>query len=73
MDRCFIVRPFTASAGGACKILTQDLEYDELFMGTSIMGEMLLREGWSEQGEVDFLNGERGRVYVRSLTKRRKA
>lgn len=54
-------------------ILTRALEYDELFMSTSIPGEMLLREDWGEQGEVDFLNGERGRVYVRALTGRRKA
>jgi GNAT superfamily N-acetyltransferase len=53
--------------------LTQALDYDELFMSTSILGEMLLREGWSDRGEVDFLNGERGRVYVRALTGRRRA
>ena len=53
--------------------ITQNLNYDELFMSTAILGEMLLREGWSEQGEVDFLNGERGRVYVRSLARTRNA
>jgi GNAT superfamily N-acetyltransferase len=53
--------------------LARDLGFEELFISTSILGETLLREGWSARGETEFLNKERGRVYVRSLTARRKS
>jgi GNAT superfamily N-acetyltransferase len=53
--------------------LARDLGCDELFVSTSILGEMLLRRGWTERGETEFLNKERGRVYVRSLTARRQS
>lgn len=52
--------------------LALGLRYDELFMSTAVLGEMLVRKGWNERGEVEFLNNERGRVYVCSLTARRK-
>jgi GNAT superfamily N-acetyltransferase len=48
--------------------LANELGYDELFISTSILGEFLQRKGWREKGDVDFMNGERGKVYVRSLT-----
>lgn len=48
--------------------MARDLGHDELFLSTSTLGEMLLRKGWKEIGEVDFLNNERGRLYLRSLT-----
>jgi hypothetical protein len=32
--------------------------------------DLLARTGWQEKGEVEFLNGEQGKVYVRNLTKR---
>ena len=56
----------------AAERLALGLRYDELFISTAVLGEMLVRKGWSERGEVDFLNNERGRVYVCSLTARRK-
>ena len=52
--------------------VARDFGYDELYMSTSILGEMLVRKGWSERGKVEFLNNERGGVYVCSLTARRK-
>lgn len=48
--------------------LAQNLGYDEVFLSTSILGAALARRGWRERGEIDFLNGERGRVYLRQLT-----
>jgi GNAT superfamily N-acetyltransferase len=51
----------------AAETLTRELGYDELFMSTSILGEWLKRKGWQEEDDVQFLNGERGRVYVRTL------
>lgn len=45
-----------------------ELGYDELFMSTSILGEFLKREGWLEKDDVEFMNSERGKVYVRSLS-----
>jgi len=48
--------------------LAHDLGYDELFMSTTILGELLQRRGWQEGGAVEFLNAERGKVYVRNFT-----
>ena len=45
-----------------------ELGYDELFMSTSILGEFLKHEGWLEKDDVEFMNSERGKVYVRSLS-----
>jgi GNAT superfamily N-acetyltransferase len=53
----------------AAKRLATDLRYDELFISTSVLGELLQRKGWLEKGDVEFLNEERGKVYVRNLTK----
>ena len=48
--------------------LAQDLGYDEVFLSTSMLGAALARRGWRERGETEFLNGARGKVYVRRLT-----
>jgi GNAT superfamily N-acetyltransferase len=48
--------------------LASELGYDELFISTSIPGGWLRRNGWRERGDVRFMNGERGKVYVRSLS-----
>ena len=48
--------------------LAKDFGYDELFMSTSILGEFLQREGWREKRDVEFMNKERGKVYVHSLS-----
>jgi GNAT superfamily N-acetyltransferase len=44
--------------------LGRDLGYDELFMSTTILGELVQRRGWQEQGAVEFFNDERGKLYV---------
>lgn len=51
----------------AAERVARDLGYDELFMSTTILGEMLVRKGWIEKGEVRFLNDETGKLYSRSL------
>lgn len=53
----------------AAERLATELRYDELFISTSVLGELLQRKGWLENGDVKFLNEERGKVYVRNLTK----
>jgi hypothetical protein len=40
----------------------------ELFTSTSIVGGLLRRNGWQEKDDVQFLNGERGKVDMRTLT-----
>lgn len=54
-----------ASAEG----LARKLGYRELYTSTAILGESLRRRGWQEQLDVEFLNGEQGKVYRRELTK----
>ena len=48
--------------------LANELGYDALFMSTSILGGFLQREGWQEKGDVEFMNNERGKVYMQSLS-----
>lgn len=48
--------------------LARDLGYDELFISTSVLQSLLRRRGWQEKGDIEFLNQERGKVFVRSLT-----
>lgn len=48
--------------------LAGNLGYGQLFMSTSVLGAFLQRRGWQECGDVDFLNNERGKAYVRKLT-----
>jgi GNAT superfamily N-acetyltransferase len=49
--------------------LAGQLGYDELFMSTSVLQVLLQRNGWQQTGDVEFLNNERGKVFVRHLTK----
>ena len=48
--------------------LAGDLGYEELFMSTTVLGELARRRGWQEQSDVEFLDSERGSLYVRNLT-----
>ena len=48
--------------------LARDLGHDKLFMSTTILGEHLKRRGWKEQGDVEFFNNERGKMYACALT-----
>ena len=47
--------------------LARELGYDQLFISTSLLRDLLQRRGWQEQGDVEFLNKERGKVFVRNL------
>ena len=53
---------------GHAERLARQLRHDEIYMGTSVLQALLHRKGWQESGEVEFLNNERGRVFVRNLT-----
>ena len=52
----------------AAERAARDLGYDELFMSTSILGDVLVRKGWIDKGEVRFLDDERGKLYCRPLS-----
>ena len=54
----------------AAERLAAELGHDELFISTSVLGELLHSKGWQERGDVEFLNGKRGKVHVRQLTRR---
>jgi GNAT superfamily N-acetyltransferase len=43
----------------AAERLALGLRYDELFISTAVLGEVLVRKGWSERGHIEFLNNER--------------
>jgi GNAT superfamily N-acetyltransferase len=69
-----LVAPDTRGRGVAGALLAsterlaRKLGYRELYTSTSILGELLLRQRWQERDDVEFLNGERGKVYMRILT-----
>ncbi len=43
------------------------LGYSRVYMSTTILGELLNRMGWGKLGEVEFMNNERGWIYVRDF------
>jgi GNAT superfamily N-acetyltransferase len=47
--------------------LARELGYDQLFISTSVLQDPLRRRGWQEKGDVEFLNTESGKVFVRNL------
>ena len=53
---------------GYAEDLARSLGHDELFMNTTLLSELLRREGWQERGTAEFLNAQRGKAYVRNLT-----
>lgn len=53
---------------GTLERLARQLGYDEIFISTSILQSLLRRQGWQKRGEVEFLDNERGQVFVRNLT-----
>ena len=52
---------------GAAENLAKKLGYSSLYLSTTVLGELLLRRGWSQLGDVRFLNNERGTVYSLEL------
>ena len=52
---------------GYAEHLARQLGHDEIYMGTSVLLAMLQGKGWQESGDVEFLNNERGRVFMRKL------
>ena len=51
----------------AAESLSQEFGYDRLYISTSVLGNLLLRRGWSNYGEVEFLNRAHGSIYVRKF------
>ena len=51
--------------------MNSELGYDELFISTSILHGMLRRQGWQEYGDVEFLDNEQGKIFVRNLKTRK--
>lgn len=47
--------------------LARELGYDQLFISTSNLQDLLRRRSWQEKGDVEFLNKEKGKVFVRNL------
>ena len=47
--------------------LARDLDYDRLYVSTSILGGLLERMGWRTMGDVEFLNAECGLIYMCDL------
>ncbi len=52
---------------GAAERLARQLEYRQLFISTSVLGDLLTRLGWKAMGDVQFLNAEQGVIYVLDL------
>ena len=51
----------------SAKDLARDLAYQQLFLSTAVLGDLLERTGWRATGEIEFLNGEHGVIYVCDL------
>ncbi len=47
--------------------LARTLGYSRVYMSTTVLGDLLERMGWHKLGEVEFLNTERGLIYVRDF------
>ena len=43
------------------------LGYQQLYISTTVLHSLLQRLGWRVIGDVEFLNDERGSIYVREL------
>jgi GNAT superfamily N-acetyltransferase len=47
--------------------LAKALGYSQVFISTIVLGDLLLRMGWHSQGQVEFVSGETGAVFVKNL------
>ena len=47
--------------------LARDLGYDQLYVSTTVLSDLLERMGWRTIGKVEFLNAEHGSIYVCDL------
>ena len=47
--------------------LAKQLGYSRVYVSTTALGNLLLRMGWHLCGEAEFLNDERGSIYVCDL------
>lgn len=51
----------------SAKILARDLDYNRLFVSTPVLSCLLECIGWRKMGDVEFLNAERGSIYMCEL------
>ena len=51
----------------SAELLAKRLGYTRLYISTAVLGGHLIRVGWRSVGDVEFLNAERGSIYVRDL------
>ncbi len=47
--------------------LARRLDYNQIYISTTILGDLLTSMDWYVLGEVEFLNAEKGSIYVRDL------
>ena len=47
--------------------LARDLGYDRLYVSTAVLKDFLERSGWETLGDIEFLNAQRGSIYVYKL------
>ncbi len=51
----------------ATEELARELGRSRIHVSTTVLGDSLIKMGWEAMGEVEFLNAERGSVFVRNL------
>jgi len=47
--------------------LARTLGNGRVYMSTAVLGNLLERRGWAKLGEIEFMNTERGWIYVRDF------
>ena len=64
VDRAYRRRGIAAALLKSAEDLAHTLGYSRVYMSTTVLGDLLERMGWHKFGEVEFLNAERGLIYV---------
>lgn len=71
VDRAYRRRGIAAALVQSAEDLARTLGYSRIYMSTTVLGNLLERMGWQKLGDVEFVNSERGWIYVRDLYTRR--
>jgi len=67
VGRAYRRRGIAAALLKSAEDLARTLGYSRVYMSTTVLGDLLERMGWHKLGEVEFLNTERGLIYVRDF------
>ena len=67
VSRAYRRRGVAAALLKSAEDLARRLGYSRLYMSTTVLGDLLERMGWHKSGEVEFLNAQRGLIYVRNF------